>query len=233
MSTNGRTLDGTLALLLAASLALPGAAPAQQAGQEHRHGEEQQRAEDPEMPGMMMGMQGHGEMMGMGMMGMMAAPSPTMLLHQREALALTGEQVARLKALQERMARTRDEHIESMHALHRKLAEQVRDPDLDLAAHESTLRSLADAHVAMQVEMARVGQEARELLAAEQRAKLRTGMQFMRAMRMGGEMTQGMPGMMMHRMHGEMQSMRPGGARGAMMGGMPCPMRERATGSHP
>lgn len=213
MRTQGRTLEGTFALLVAAVLVLPTAVAAQQ-GQEHRHGRESQQTEDRPMPGMMMRMQGHGEMMGMGMMGMMATPTPTMLLHQREALALSEEQVERLEALHEGMAGTRGEHMESMRAAHERLAEQARDPDLDLAAYESTLRSLADAHVGMHVEMARVGQQARDVLTAEQQEKLRTGMQFMRGM-------QGMRGEMMRGMRGQMRPMEPGGDMGSMMGRMP------------
>lgn len=199
-----------LALLFAAALALPTAAAAQEE-QDHRPGQEApSRPEMPGMRGMMMGMQGHGAMMSMRMTGMMAAPGPMMILRQKEALALTDDQVQRLQTLQERMAQGRREHMETMRTVHERIGELARGPDLDLAAYEEALRSMADAHVAMQVAMARLGREAREDLTPEQREKLRTGMQFMRGMMQG--------------MHSRMGPGEAGGMGAMMMGRMPCPM---------
>ena len=225
MNVVGRAAHRALALLVAALLALPVAGAAQQ-GQQHRHGQ-QQEAQGGQMRGMM-GMQ-QGQMMGMhgpmmGMMGMMAGPSPAMILQQREALELTAEQVQELEALEERLAKARAGHMESMQTLHQRLAEQAQGPDLDLEAYESSLRSLADEQIAMQMAMARAGQEAREVLTAEQREKLRIGMQFMR-------------GSMMQMMRGRVEGMGSGGMGsmmgGMMMGGMSCPMMGESGGSNP
>ncbi len=163
---------------------------------------------------MTMGMHRHGPMMMgmMGSMGMMSGPRPMMILRHQEALGLTEEQVTRLEVLRERMAQTRAEHMESVRPLHERLVGLAGDPGLDLDAYESTLRSLAEEHVAVHVAMARIGQRAREALTPEQREKLRTGMEFMRGMR----------GMRMEGMQGRMGRTGSGGA-GPMLGSM-CPM---------
>lgn len=202
MNIDGRYASRALALVVAALLALPVAVVAQQ-GQQHRHGQE------PEAQAAQM----------QGMMGMMAGPSPGMILRQRGALDLTEEQVRELEALEERLAETRAGHMEAMQTVHQTLAEQTTAPDLDLAAYESTLRSLADQHIAMHVAIARVGQEARQVLTAEQREKLQVGMQFMR-------------GAMMQMMRGRMEGMGSGGM-GSMMGQTGCPMMGGSGSSNP
>lgn len=203
--------DRAMALVVGALLTLPAAAAAQQEGPPHRHGQGPAQAQPGTADMMTMGTHRHGPMMGMmGSMGMMSGPGPMMILRQREALDLTEEQVTGLEALRERMAQTRAEHMESVRPLHERLVGLAGDPALDLDAYESTLRSLAEEHVAVHVAMARIGQRAREALTPEQREKLHTGMEFMRGMRMEG-------------MQGRMGRTGSGGA-GSMPGMMPCPM---------
>lgn len=212
MYTRGKNLDRSLGLLVAALLALPGTVLAQQ-GQHHP--DRDRGAQTGQLHGTMMGTPGHGRMTGMmgagmmgtDMMGTVAGPGPAMLLRQKEALNLSVEQVTQLEALQERLAEARTGHMKAMRPLHQKATEFAKDPDPDLAAYESTLRALAEEHVAMHAEMARVGQEARAVLTPEQRDDLEVGMRFM--------------GEMVRMMGGQMGS---GGSMGSMMGRMSCPM---------
>lgn len=201
---------GTVALVVGALLVLPAVVAAQQG----HHGGGDQEAPRQGMRGMMMGAQGHGGMMGMMGGMMMAGPGPGMILAQSDVLALTDAQVEEIEGLRERLSETRTEHVETMRTLHERLAEEA-GAQMDLDAYESAVRSLEDERVAMHMAMARAARDAREVLTAEQREKLRVGMRMMR-------------GMMMRMMHGREGAMQGGGGMaggmGAMMSGMPCPM---------
>lgn len=212
MHTEERMRNGVLALLVAGLVVWPAAAAAQQG--QPRPGRDQAPDQDRSRMGMM-SMQGHG-----AMMGMMVASNPTMMLRHGEALELTDQQVNRLEALRDQLAQRRTAHMEAMRALHGRMAEQATAEEMDLEAHESALRSMADAAVSMHMDAARVGQEAREVLSPEQREKLEVGMQFMR-----GSMRSMMGGMRNARM-GAM-------GRGAGMGMGPMMMQGMMPGMCP
>lgn len=217
MNTERKYGRGVMAVLVAVALAAPALIAAQQG----------QPRQGRDTSGMMMG-GGHAAMMGMGQqgqmmgaMGMMPGPGPTMILQQREALELTAEQVEKLEALQERVAERRAAHMAAMRPLHERLGELAAEPDPDLDAYETTLRSLADERVAWHMAMARSGQEARETLTAEQRDNLQVGMRFVR-----GAMSRMMQGRTM--MGGQMGRMGPG--MPSMRSGMACPLLEDSDG---
>lgn len=217
MNIDRKHASEAIALLVAASLALPAAITAQQGAPHHGR----------DMSGMTMGMGQESQMQMMqmrdmmGTMGMRAGTSPMMILRHKEALGLTAEQVEKLDAVQERLAERRAAHMERMRALHEELSEQAAEAEVDLDAYESTLRSMADERVAWHLAMARSGQEAREALTAEQRDKLRVGMRFVR-----GAMSRMMQGRTM--MGGQMGRMGPG--MPSMRSGMACPLLEDSDG---
>lgn len=216
MNTERKPGRGAMAVLVAASLALPAAIAAQQ-------GMPRQGRDTTGMMGMgrhsaMMGAPQQGRMM--GAMGMMSA-GPMMILQQKEGLGLTHDQVEKLEALQERVAERRAAHTAAMRALHERLGELAAEPDTNLDAYETTLRALADERVAWHMAMARSGQEARDALTAEQRDDLRVGMRFVR-----GAMSRMMQGRTM--MGGQMGGMGPG--MPSMRSGMACPALEDPDG---
>ncbi|NIT86058.1 MAG: periplasmic heavy metal sensor [Gemmatimonadetes bacterium] len=153
-------------------------------------------------PGMMMGgMMGQG-MMGAGMtrmmgMGMMATggPGPTMLLRMRDALELTDDQVSRLEAIREDHSGDHRAAMGSAISAHRRAAEALHGASPDFQAYEDALGEAADHMVRAHVTMARASVQAREVLTAEQRERLHSGMRMMQEMM--GEPGMG-PGMMRH-----------------------------------
>jgi hypothetical protein len=179
--------------LVAASLM---ATPAALSAQAHEHGRASQEA-----AGMPCGMQG-GQAMGLGMMEMMRArtgmmgqgmgmmgqggPSAAMILRQKEALGLSGEQVGRLEGIERELGEAREAHRAQMGPLHQQLMEAQRAEAPDLERIEGVLERLAEAHVQGHLQMLRLGQRAMEVLTSEQRANVRYGMRLMgKAMRPG------------------------------------------------
>ncbi len=120
-----------------------------------------------------------------GMMGMMAGPSPSLILRQKEPLNLTDSQVERLEAIQKEVTGARESHMAQVRPLHMQAMKALEGDEPDLAGYESALKKLADHHVSMQVEMARFGQRALEVLTPEQRSNVRYGVRLMLD-RMGG-----------------------------------------------
>ncbi len=185
-----------LTLLLAGSLTLPGLALAQGEHRAH-HPEAQDTTRQRGMMGQgmmmgrgMMGMMGQGH----GMMGMMGGPGPAMILMQEEALNLDDSQVQRLEALQERAVELRETHVEQMQPLRARAMQTVQGEQPDLAEYESALKGLAEHHVKVQVETARLSQQALDVLNPEQRSNVRYGMHLMRGLMQGGMMQGGMMG---------------------------------------
>jgi len=190
------------------------ATPAVLSAQAHEHGEASQEAAG--MPSGMQGGQGMGQgMMGMmrgqgmgkGMMGMMqgqgmgkgmmgqGGPSAAMILGQKEALGLSGEQVGRLEGIERELGEAHEAHREQMGPLHQQLmeAQQAEAPDLDRI--EGVLERLAEAHVQGHLQRLRLAQQAMEALTPEQRANVRYGMRLMRpGMRPGMRMGSREPG---------------------------------------
>jgi Spy/CpxP family protein refolding chaperone len=138
--------------------------------------------------------QGH-QMQGMGMMGMTASPSPAAILQQKDALRLSDSQVQSLEALKEEMAEVHKAHMTAAMPLHAEASAALKGDKPDLARYEAALKKLAVPHVQMQVETARFGQKAMEVLTAEQRANVSYGMRLRQGMMGGSGMmgTQGCP----------------------------------------
>jgi len=126
-----------------------------------------------------MGMMGGRSMMdGQSTMG----PQPSMLLGQREALELSGEQIERLEAMKERATERRASHMVEMKLLAEEITAVSGENAPDLDRLESLLSQQAEAHVGMRVGKARMAQETMSLLTTEQRSNLRYGMHLMRSM---------------------------------------------------
>ncbi len=181
-----------LALLMAGGLALPGVLPAQSHQQHHPQGQEKPQQAMMLRGQGMMGMRGQGH--GMMGMGMMTSPGPSMILKQKEALKLNESQVERLEALQKQLAEARETHMEEIAPLRGQAMEAVKGEKPDLSRYESTLKKLAEHHVRMQLDMARLNQEALNVLTQEQRSNVGYGMHRMGEMMGGGMMQGGMMG---------------------------------------
>lgn len=136
-----------------------------------------------------MGMTPSGMMMqatDMPMMSMPMRPGPRMLLAQREALDLSDAQVERLEKLEDRMQTAVTEHREEMVALRDQLTALPESEELDIGQYETLLEQAADRRIAMQVERARIGQEAFDVLDDQQRSNVRYGMRMQRMMMQPG-----------------------------------------------
>lgn len=199
-----------LAFVAVALLTVPAAALAQG----HAQHDPQQGQQEQPRPGMMPMGQGPGMMGGMGTMEMMMGlPGPGLILRQKEALNLSDSQVQELEALQKQASDAHQAHMREMEPIHRDVTQALEADKPDLARYESGLKRLADHHVKVHVEMARLGQLALDVLTPEQRSNVRYGMRVMRGM-MGGGM------------------MRMGGAMVGMMGGG-CPIMEPGEMKNP
>lgn len=142
-----------------------------------QHSEHHQRPEGPPPQQMMMQMGEEHAMMGMGMM---SGPSPMMILKQREALGLSDAQVERLQSLEEQLEKAHQAHMKEVMPLRHSAMEALKGEQPNLASYEAALKKLSGPHIAMQVELARVSQEALKVLSAEQRSNVRYGMRLMR-----------------------------------------------------
>lgn len=202
---------------VAVGLAFPGTLRGQGHEQHHPQGEEQQ----PQR-GMMMGGQ---QRMGHDVMGMMmAGPSPSLILRQKDALNLNESQVQRLEAINKQLTEARQARMREAAPLHEQFTGALEGDKPDLAKYEVALKKLAEHHVAMQVQAARFSLQALDVLTPEQRANVRYGMRLMRGMMgggmMGGGMGTGGMGMMQGMMGGGMGMMGPGDCPMPMMEGM-------------
>lgn len=133
------------------------------------------------------GMMSQGMMSEQGMMadqGMMAvmSPQPAMLLHQREALGLTDDQVERLEEMGEEASASAESHMAEMERLNGEIRATLAAEAPDLGRLETLLEDRAETQVEMQLERARRSQEARSLLTEQQRSNLRYGTALMRGM---------------------------------------------------
>lgn len=145
------------------------------------------------------------------MQSMSMRPGPRMLLAQREALGLSDAQVERLEELEDRLQATVTEHREDMVTLRDKLTALRGSEELDIGRYEKLLQQTADQRTAMQVERARIGQEAFDVLHDQQRSNVRYGMRMQRMMQPGAGMGSG------NGMTGMMGGGMMGGKAGAMM----------------
>ncbi len=151
-------------------------------GQEH-HPDGEPAQPPVEMPGMAPGSRMMEEMMksGGGMMGMMmVGPNPSMILHQRDALRLTDDQMEQIEAIKKETTATHESIMSEMRSLHERAKEALEGEQPDFSSYESALNAAANRHVQMQVSMARAGQQALEVLNAEQRSNLHYGMRVTR-----------------------------------------------------
>lgn len=175
---------GRIAVVAAIALLIPAAL----AAQNHQMGQ--------------MGMAPGGAMMQGTDMAMMQSmpmrPGPQMLLAQRAALGLSEAQVERLEGLENRLQTALAKHRDEMATLRDQIAGLRESEKLDIGRYEKLLKQAADRRTAMQVERARIGQEAFELLDDQQRSNVRYGMRMQRMTQPGAGMRRGdgMSGMM-------------------------------------
>ena len=142
-------------------------------------------------------------------MAMMGGPPPQMLLHLQDSLALSAEQVSRLETLHDQAQQKAMPHMEPAMQAHMEAAAALEADAPDFAAYEAKLREAADHMILAHTEMARTSVAARQVLSAQQRARLETLMPAMMQMMRGeerpmgaaaaaGARRMGAGGMMMH-----------------------------------
>jgi Spy/CpxP family protein refolding chaperone len=154
------------------ALALGAASPiAAQQQQQHASGK------TPTMAAMHCGARGmmmqkmHSDSM-RGMMAMMGPPTPGMLLHHKQQLNLSAEQVNKLETLQKQAEAACSEHMRLGMEEHRAANQLLQAGSPDFAAYTARMKQAA-AHMAEgHVAMAKAGVEARALLTPEQRESL-------------------------------------------------------------
>lgn len=149
------------------------------------------------------------------MQSMSMRPGPRMLLAQREALGLSDAQVERLENLEDRLQAALMEHRDEMAPLRDQITSLRGSEKLDIGRYEKLLQQAADGRTAMQVERARIGQEALGVLDDQQRSNVHYGMRMQRVVQpeagmpsghgMKGMMDDGMMGVTMD--HGPMMAM--------------------------
>ena len=124
-------------------------------------------------------------------MAMMGGPPPQMLLHLRDSLALSADQVGRLEALRDESHEKAMPHMEPAMQAHMEAAAALETDPPDYAAYEAKLREAADHMILAHIEMARASVGARQVLSAEQRSRFETLMPAMMQMMRGGEHAMG------------------------------------------
>lgn len=124
------------------------------------------------------------------MAAMAFGPGPVMLLHQKEALGLSEEQASRLDSLRAATVGTMEEHRSAMEEVHVAMKELAASEEPGMDRFRDLLERMADARIALAVDMARIHRRAMDVLTEEQRSNARYGMKLMHRM-------------MMQRHHGE------------------------------
>jgi len=145
----------------------------------------------------------------MGMMTMHAGPG--MVLALAEPLELSDAQLERIQAIHEETQQTVWQHMRQAMQVMQDAADLVRGEARDLDAYEARLRDAADHGVLGHMARARAMAQVYDILSAEQRETLETGVGMMVYLMQNRPAM--MPGMMMP---GMMESMMPGMMRGMM-----------------
>lgn len=164
---------------------------------------------------------------------MMAAVTrgPDAVLSSRKELALTDAQVNRLETIRTTQMQATKGAMDSMMAVHKRLATLSEAPQFDESAVRRVFDRMGALHAAAGTAMLRATHDAEAALTAEQRKKLqeRAGkMEATAMMHMSGMNMSGMAGDSM--MHGGMQNMH----RMMSMMGMPgCGMMHDSTDTGP
>lgn len=122
------------------------------------------------------GMPMHSDSMRGPMMEMMGPPTPAMILHHKEELKLSADQVARLENLQKQAEPACTQHMRMAMELHRAANAMLDDATPDFAAYTARLKEatshMAEGHVAM----AKAAVGARDVLTPAQRTSLKESM---------------------------------------------------------
>lgn len=180
------------AVLLAGAFLVPAGLSAQ--GHQAHHPEtDETRAPSGMMDDGMMGQQSGMMSDRMTMMGSVQA-GPRMLLHQRDVLELSEDQIDELEQLEARADELRSSHRSAMASVRERLQELRGSDEMDLDRYESLLREQAELRVEMRVRAAETHRDALEVLTDEQRSNVRYGMRMMRSMHSERGMSSGMPG---------------------------------------
>ena len=120
-------------------------------------------------------------------MAMMGGPHPEMLLHMRDSLSLSADQVSRLEALRDQSRDSATPHMQPAMQAHMAAAALLEAAAPDFTAYEARLREAADHMILAHPAMVRTTVGAREVLTAAQRSKLDTLLPAMMQMMHGGE----------------------------------------------
>lgn len=195
----------TIALALAASLVAAPLLAQERSEQDEKEGMSRMHRMMEHHPGMtgpmpmMGGMMGGEGMHRPRMMSMMIAgpgPAPRMLLHMKDALRLSDDQVSRLEEIRTNLQEERTTHMEAARTARKAAHEAMtREGSPDVDAHEEHLREAADHHVQAHMTMVRAHQQARDVLTDDQRSNVEFFGQMMEMM--GRMMDRGGHGMEM------------------------------------
>jgi Spy/CpxP family protein refolding chaperone len=129
------------------------------------------------MMGMMHEMpKGHDMMMKHGMMrGMMGPPSPAMILHHKENLSLSAEQVTKLESLQKQAEPACAQQLQAGMASYKAANEMLQADSPDFSAYSAKLKEACGQMMEARLTLAKASVAAREVLTPAQREKA-TGM---------------------------------------------------------
>ena len=160
--------------------------------QQHQHGQPQQA--DTARTGMMGGMTGMMQSM-TGTMGMMESmlPSPAMLIHAADMLALTPDQRQRIQQLAASAGEEHQRHMQAAMDARRRAAFTLDTEHPDLNAYAAAFREGTEHMALAHIGMTRAALDAHSVLTSAQRDKLKNATALMRAMH-GDSMHGGMMG---------------------------------------
>ncbi|MDN5850445.1 MAG: Spy/CpxP family protein refolding chaperone [Nitrococcus sp.] len=107
-----------------------------------------------------------------GMWGMdMFAYVPMGILHQKDLLGLSDEQVQKIRSIKKEMCKAAGGSHETIEQIHGKLEAALKGGKFDLSAYESAVKEAADYFVQARLQTARKAQEALQVLSQDQRTK--------------------------------------------------------------
>ena len=164
-------------LALTALVALAAAAPV--AAQQH---EQRARGQMSHMTAMHCGGTGmmmqntHADTMKQRMMQMMGAPTPGMILHHKQELGLSAEQIGRLETLEKQAEAACSQHMRLGMEAHQAANQLLEAAAPDFAAYTAKMKQAAGQMAEGHVAMAKAALEARAVLTPAQREKVKTMM---------------------------------------------------------
>ncbi|MDN5870759.1 MAG: Spy/CpxP family protein refolding chaperone [Nitrococcus sp.] len=101
----------------------------------------------------------------------MFAYVPMGILHQKDLLELSDEQVQKIQSIKKEMRKAAGGSHETIEQIHAKLEAALKGGKFDLSAYQAALKEAADYFVQARMQTARKAQEALQVLNQDQRTK--------------------------------------------------------------